>query len=110
MAFDQVLAARVRALLDDAGPVRQVRMFGGLTFMLKGHMCCGVAGEALIVRLGAEGAAAVIEGGLAGIFAPAGRAVAGMVSVEAADRLDTPTLKVWIHRAVTFVTTLPVKP
>ena len=94
MAFDQVLAARVRALLDDAGPVRQVRM----------------AGEALIVRLGAEGAAAVIEGGLAGIFAPAGRAVAGMVSVEAADRLDTPTLKVWIHRAVTFVTSLPVKP
>jgi len=29
-------------------------MFGGLTFMLKGHMCCGVLGDDLVVRLGAD--------------------------------------------------------
>ena len=31
-------------------------MFGGLTFMLGGHMLCGVVKDALVVRLGPEGA------------------------------------------------------
>jgi TfoX/Sxy family transcriptional regulator of competence genes len=109
LAFDQVLAGRVRALLDDVGPIREVKMFGGLTFMLNGHMCCGVAGKDLIVRLGPEGAAAAIEDGLARIFAPTGKAASGMASVDAAAGLDRQTLQAWIGRAVVFVTSLPVK-
>lgn len=30
-------------------------MFGGLTFMISAHMCCGVNGNELIVRLDADG-------------------------------------------------------
>ena len=32
------------------------QMFGGLAFMLGGHMLCGVVKDALMVRLGPEGA------------------------------------------------------
>jgi len=42
MAYDEQLAARVRALLADREDVSERKMFGGLTFMVGGHMCCGV--------------------------------------------------------------------
>jgi TfoX/Sxy family transcriptional regulator of competence genes len=51
VAYDERLAARVRALLAARGDVSERKMFGGLTFMVGGNMCCGVNGEELIVRL-----------------------------------------------------------
>lgn len=51
MAYDERLAARVRALLASRADVSERKMFGGLTFMVGGNMCCGVNGDELIVRL-----------------------------------------------------------
>jgi TfoX/Sxy family transcriptional regulator of competence genes len=51
VAYDENLAARVRSLLANRSDVAERRMFGGLTFMVGGHMCCGVNGDELIVRL-----------------------------------------------------------
>jgi len=51
VAYDEKLGARVRALLADRNDVGERKMFGGLTFMVAGHMCCGVNGDELIVRL-----------------------------------------------------------
>jgi hypothetical protein len=51
MPYDQELAARVRALLAGRSDLREQKMFGGLTFMVGGGMCCGVNGDELIVRL-----------------------------------------------------------
>jgi TfoX/Sxy family transcriptional regulator of competence genes len=51
MAYDEKLAARIRALLADRTDVREQKMFGGLTFMVDGYMCCGVHGDELIIRL-----------------------------------------------------------
>jgi hypothetical protein len=47
MAFDETLAARVRVVMADRDEVSERRMFGGLTFILGGHMCCGVHGDEL---------------------------------------------------------------
>jgi hypothetical protein len=41
----------VRALLAGRTDVTERRVFGGLTFMVRGHMCCGVNRDELIVRL-----------------------------------------------------------
>jgi TfoX/Sxy family transcriptional regulator of competence genes len=41
MAYDEKLAARVRTVLGTRGDVTERTMFGGLTFMVAGHMCCG---------------------------------------------------------------------
>lgn len=38
MAIDEKQADQVRAALADAGSVREVKMFGGLGFMLNGNM------------------------------------------------------------------------
>jgi TfoX/Sxy family transcriptional regulator of competence genes len=51
MAYDEQLAARVRSLLGNRTDVSERKMFGGLTFMIGGNMCCGVNRNELIVRL-----------------------------------------------------------
>ncbi|MCG8510346.1 MAG: TfoX/Sxy family protein, partial [Rhodospirillales bacterium] len=60
MAFDQELAARVRTVLGNRSDVEEKKMFGGLTFMVSGHMCCGVLKDELIVRMAPETAAEAI--------------------------------------------------
>ena len=57
MAFDEVLAERVRVALADAPDLHERKMFGGIAFMVSGHMACGVAGDDLMLRLGPEGVA-----------------------------------------------------
>jgi len=51
MPYDETLAERVRTVLADRTDVTERPMFGGLTFMVAGHMCCGVNRDELIVRL-----------------------------------------------------------
>src|SRR5919106_5116182 len=51
MAYDEVLADRVRGVLLENGQFDERKMFGGIAFMVKGHMCCGVLNEDLVLRL-----------------------------------------------------------
>jgi TfoX/Sxy family transcriptional regulator of competence genes len=82
MAFDEQLAARVRKLLADRSDVTERRMFGGLTFMVRGHMCCGVQGDELILRLGPDGAGEALASQHARPMDFTGRPLAGFVSVS----------------------------
>lgn len=56
MAYDEDLARRVRDALPDDAPIRERKMFGGLSFLFNGHMACGIVGDALMLRLGPDGA------------------------------------------------------
>jgi TfoX/Sxy family transcriptional regulator of competence genes len=108
MAYDEKLAARVRALLGDRPDVAERRMFGGLTFMVAGHMCCGVQGERLILRLGPEGAAEALAGRRARPMDFTGRALTGFVTVDRED-LGGRTLAGWVREAVDWADSLPPK-
>ena len=111
MAFDQVLAERIREVLADVGPTREIKMFGGLGVMYRGHMICGLMrDDGLILRLGPEGTAAVIASGQARPFMPMkGKAATGMAVVEDAAAMDDEPLRDWLLQAAAFVETLPVK-
>ena len=54
MAYDEELAARVRHVLGRQTGLTEKKMFGGITFLLHGNMCCGGATDDLVVRVGAE--------------------------------------------------------
>jgi hypothetical protein len=56
MVYDEDLARRVRDALPNDAPIRELIMFGGLSFMFNGHMACGIIGDALMLRLGPDGA------------------------------------------------------
>jgi hypothetical protein len=51
MAYDEKLAERVRAALAGRDDVVEKRMFGGIAFMVRGHMSCRIVGSTLMVRL-----------------------------------------------------------
>ena len=57
MAYNEELAARIRAILSDRNDVTEKKMFGGIAFMVRGNMACGPHGDSLIVRIGEEAAA-----------------------------------------------------
>ncbi len=55
MAYDEVLADRVRELLRDEPGLTERKMFGGLGFMLDGHMVLAAGSRgALMVRADPE--------------------------------------------------------
>src|SRR5262245_2784345 len=54
MPYNEVLAQRVRTALAAHDTVDEKKMFGGLTFMLNGHMCCGIVRDELMVRVGPD--------------------------------------------------------
>jgi TfoX/Sxy family transcriptional regulator of competence genes len=51
---DEELAAIVRAALSGAGTIREVKMFGGIGFMLNGNLIAGASHRGLLVRVGKE--------------------------------------------------------
>ena len=107
MAYDDKLAARVRALLAHRPDVIERRMFGGLTVMVAGHMCCGVHGDRLI-RLGPEGADEALAARRAQPMDLTRRALTGFVTVDR-DALGGRALAGWIREAVAWAESLPAK-
>src|ERR1043165_9932032 len=54
MAYEESLARRVRAQLADQSDLAERKMFGGLAFMVRGNMCCGIVKDELILRVGKD--------------------------------------------------------
>lgn len=51
MAYDQILANRIREQLQDLDGIEEKEMMGGLCFMLNDKMCVGIIKDELMCRL-----------------------------------------------------------
>ena len=51
MAYDDALANRIRQVFGARRDIAERQMFGGLAFLLRGRMCCGIVGRDLMVAL-----------------------------------------------------------
>jgi TfoX/Sxy family transcriptional regulator of competence genes len=109
MAFDEVVARRVRIALAGTRDVAEKRMFGGIAFMVRGNMCAGVIGDRLMLRVGPDGYEASLSRPHAKPMDFTGRPMKGMVYVEPAGFASTGDLKGWIARAMEFALSLPAK-
>ena len=109
MAFDDGVAQRVREAMDRQTHVVEKRMFGGVAFMLRGNMCCGVVGEEIMIRVGAEGYKAALTRPHAREMDFTGKPLRGFVYVASAGFESDDDLQGWVDRAVEFVRTLPRK-
>jgi TfoX/Sxy family transcriptional regulator of competence genes len=109
MAYDEKLAARVRAALAARDDVSERRMFGGVAFLVNGHMTCGVLEDSLVLRLGRDGAARALERRHVRPMDFTGRALGTMVYVSAAGLWRDAELRSWLEQALAFVGSLPAK-
>jgi TfoX/Sxy family transcriptional regulator of competence genes len=108
VAFDEKLAERVRRVLADDPALSERKMFGGLAFMLNGNMCCGIVGDQLMLRLGADLAETALVRPHVHQMDFTGRPMAGMVYV-APEGLAGGALRGWVDKAAGFARTLPPK-
>jgi TfoX/Sxy family transcriptional regulator of competence genes len=108
MAYDEQLAVRVRALLANRTDVTERKMFGGLTFMIAGHMCCGVNDNELIVRLDPEREDDALARPHARPMDLTGRPMRGFITIGPAG-LEGDRLTRWVHEAVARAQSLPPK-
>ena len=109
MAYDADLANRVRQVLPADADVTERKMFGGLTFLLEGHMFTGIVGSELMVRLGHEGARRALEQDHVREMDFTGRPMKNMIFVQPAG-LDGPALEGWVNAAAEHARTLAPKP
>ena len=109
MAFNQKLAQRVREILQDQKGVTERKMFGGLAFMVKGNMCCGVEKDQLMLRVGPEKYEVLLTNKYAKVMDFTGRPLKGFLYIVPEGIKTKPTLTKWIHEALDFVQTLPRK-
>jgi TfoX/Sxy family transcriptional regulator of competence genes len=109
MAYDQTLAARIRAHLGERPEVAERKMFGGITFLLHGNMCCGVHRDALIARLGPEESARALLEPHTRVFDLTGRPMKAWVLVEPQGLATLAELGKWVDRAATYAGSLPPK-
>ena len=109
MAFDEGLAQRVRELLSESSGVVEKRMFGGLAFLIHGHMCCGIVGGELMLRVGPRQYEEVLSIPYVRQMDFTGRPMKGFVFISEKGFEETTQLHDWITRGLKFVHTLPEK-
>src|SRR5256885_3347841 len=84
MAYDEDLAERIRELIASEDGYTEQKMFGGIGFMIDGHMAVGVSGEGgLIIHCSKEETEALLAKPGARPFAMRGREMKGWLRVDA---------------------------
>lgn len=109
MAYDEGLAQRIRDLLQDNRNVEEKKMFGGLCFMISGHMAFGIIKNGLMARVGPE----QYEMNLSRVHAKemdfTGKALRSMIYVAPEGLTTGQDLKSWMDVCLTFISSLPPK-
>jgi TfoX/Sxy family transcriptional regulator of competence genes len=108
MADDQELANNVRAALAGAGDVREIKMFGGIGFMLNGNLVAAASRRGLLLRVGKERQSEALVHSGARKMVMRGRTMEGYVYVDP-PALNRQTVQNWLRLAVAHVQTLPPK-
>lgn len=108
MSFDPGLAQLLRD--DLAGePVTEQKMFGGLCFLTRGHMICGVHRGGSMFRVGKDSSPAALDVPGAQRMRMADREMAAMVQLSPEDSADDARRAALLSLALATVRALPPK-
>ncbi|MDJ0656550.1 MAG: TfoX/Sxy family protein [Xanthomonadales bacterium] len=109
MPYDQGLAERLRDCYAETEGVGEKKMFGGIAFMVGGHMSCGVVRDTLMVRVGPDRYESALARPHAREMDFTGRAMKGFVYVSPDGFESDDDLNQWVELSLQFVSTLPPK-
>jgi TfoX/Sxy family transcriptional regulator of competence genes len=110
MAYDEDLANRIRELLAGDSGVTEKRMFGGLAFLVGGHMSVAASGRGgLMVRVDPEDTDPLLAKPHAEPFEMRGRAVDGWLRIAPEGVRTKRQLEPWVERGVAYARSLPPK-
>jgi TfoX/Sxy family transcriptional regulator of competence genes len=110
VAYDEDLANRIRELIAAEPAVVEKKMFGGLAFLVGGHMSVSVSGRGgLLLRCAPAETDELLAKPHAGPFAMRGKAMEGWLRVEPEGVKTKSQLERWVRRGVGYARSLPPK-
>jgi len=105
MAYDEELADRIRAEVAGERGVTEMKMFGGLAFLVGGNMAVAASGQGgLLVHVDKAAGEELIRTTSARPMEMRGREMAGWLRVDAGDDLAE-----WVARGTAYARSLPAK-
>ena len=111
MAYDELLAERIRELVAGEPGLTEQKMFGGLAFLIGGNMAVAASGQGggLLVRVDPEESAALVAGSGARPMEMRGREMPGWLRVDPDDVGTEPELARWVELGTAYARSLPAK-
>lgn len=109
MAYDEMLAARVRDRVNNLAGADEKKMFGGVGFLLNGNMACGVNKKDLIIRVGPDAYESNLLEAHTKPFDMTGRPMTGWIVVVEKGYASEDDLAKWVKKGVDYACSLPPK-
>jgi len=110
MVYDEDLANRIRELLGGHPGVEEKRMFGGLAFLIGGHMAVAASGHGgLMVRVPPEDTDTLLDRAHVSPMVMAGRETRGWLRVSDEGVKTKRQLQPWVNRGAEYARSLPPK-
>jgi hypothetical protein len=110
MAYDEDLADRIRELIASEPDVGEMRMFGGLAFLIGGNMAVAASGQGgLMVRVDPDATETLVAEPHARPFEMRGRPMDGWLRVDDEGLQTEEDLAPWVERGVAYARSLPPK-
>ena len=107
MGYDKATAQRVRQILGGRRDVHERKMVGGLSFMVRGRLCCGVTGSGFMARVEPEAYEWALRRPNVRPMKFAGKALRGFVIVVPEGYRTEVALAAWVKRSLDYVELKP---
>ena len=110
MAYDEDLAARIRALVASEPSLTEKKMFGGLAFLVGSNMAVAASGQGgILVRVDPEQSDELVASTDASLMEMRGRSMPGWLRVEAEHVATDRELAKWVDLGTSYARSLPAK-
>jgi hypothetical protein len=110
MAYDQELAERIRKLVAGESKLTELKMFGGIAFLIGGNMAVAASGQGgVMVRVDPHESAKLTSTTKAYEAVMRGRPMPGWLRVDIEDVHSQLELAKWVKRGTSYARSLPPK-
>jgi TfoX/Sxy family transcriptional regulator of competence genes len=110
VAYDEELAARIRALVASEPSLTEKKMFGGLAFLVGGNMAIAASGQGgILVRVDPEQSDELVASTAASFMEMRGRSMAGWLRVDSEHVATDRELAKWVDLGTSYARSLPAK-
>ena len=110
MAYDEDLADRIRELLIDEPGVTETKMFGGLAFLVGGHLAIAASREGgVLVHVDPATSDALVARTAARVAVMRGRPMDGWLRVDIDNLRSKRQLAAWVSRGEGYARSMPPK-
>jgi hypothetical protein len=110
MAYDEELADRIRDVVEGEPGLSEKRMFGGLAFLINGHLAASASGQGgMLLRVDPAETESLLSEPQVGRFVMRGREMDGWLRVDPEAVATEGALRQWVAHGLTYARSLPPK-